>query len=87
MEYLSTLDASFLEADDADPHVSLAVGALAVVARPRPQLLSYADDLVVGIAADYDAASGVDELAIGIERAVARLARRASKDARSACSG
>ncbi len=32
MEYLSTLDASFLEAEDSDPHVSLAVGVLAVLA-------------------------------------------------------
>ena len=32
MEYLSTLDAGFLEAEDSDPHVSLAVGALAVLA-------------------------------------------------------
>ncbi|HUB54810.1 MAG TPA: hypothetical protein VMB04_06545 [Mycobacterium sp.] len=28
MEYLSTRDGGFLEAEDADPHVSLAVGAL-----------------------------------------------------------
>jgi Pyridoxamine 5'-phosphate oxidase len=33
MEYLPTLDASFLEAEDSDPHVSLAVGALAVLDR------------------------------------------------------
>jgi diacylglycerol O-acyltransferase / wax synthase len=35
--------------------------------------LSYADDLVFGIIADYDAAPDVDELAGVIERAVARL--------------
>lgn len=34
MEQLSTLDAGFLEAEDSDPHVSLAIGALAVLAGP-----------------------------------------------------
>jgi len=32
MEHLSTLDAGFLQAEDSDPHISLAVGALAVLA-------------------------------------------------------
>src|ERR1700757_4039006 len=41
MEYLSTLDAGFLEAEDADPHVSLAVGALAVLAGPTPEFASF----------------------------------------------
>jgi diacylglycerol O-acyltransferase / wax synthase len=36
MEYLSVLDATLLEAEDADPHVSLAVGALAVLGGPYP---------------------------------------------------
>ena len=36
--------------------------------------LSYADDLVFGIIADYDAAPEVGELAGGITRAVGRLA-------------
>ena len=36
-------------------------------------ILSYADDLVFGINADFDAAPDVDELASGIERAVASL--------------
>lgn len=35
MEYLSTLDAGFLEVEDSGPHVSLAVGALAVLEGPR----------------------------------------------------
>jgi WS/DGAT C-terminal domain len=131
MEYLSTLDAGFLEAEGAGPHVSLAVGALAVFAGPAPEfapfiaglgerlaevprfkqvlrthplrtaprrrlpilpialqvrtgiaILSYADELVFGITADYDAASDVDELATGIEHAAARLMKRSSKDAR-----
>ncbi|GAB7143181.1 wax ester/triacylglycerol synthase family O-acyltransferase [Mycobacterium riyadhense] len=37
-------------------------------------ILSYAEHLVFGITADYDGAPDVDELARGIERAVARLA-------------
>ncbi len=37
-------------------------------------ILSYADHLSFGITADYDAAPDVDELARGIERAVAHLA-------------
>ena len=36
-------------------------------------MLSYGDDLVFGITADYDAVPDVDELADGIERPVARL--------------
>ncbi len=36
-------------------------------------MLSYGDDLVFGITADYDAVPDVDELADGIERAVTRL--------------
>jgi diacylglycerol O-acyltransferase / wax synthase len=41
MEYLSALDAAFLEAEDADPHVSLAVGALAVLTGPMPEFDSF----------------------------------------------
>jgi diacylglycerol O-acyltransferase len=37
-------------------------------------ILSYAEDLVFGITADYDATPDVNELARGIEQAVARLA-------------
>lgn len=36
MEHLTTLDASFLQAEDSDPHVSLAVGSLSIVAGPPP---------------------------------------------------
>jgi hypothetical protein len=40
MEQLSTLDAGFLEAEDSDPHVSLAMGALAVPGpRPRQRIM------------------------------------------------
>jgi diacylglycerol O-acyltransferase / wax synthase len=37
MEQLTTLEASFLEAEDADRHLSLAIGALAVVDGPMPE--------------------------------------------------
>ena len=36
MEHLTGLDASFLEAEDSDPHVSLALGALSVMEGPLP---------------------------------------------------
>ncbi len=36
MDHLSTLDAGFLEAEDSDRHVSLAVGALSIVEGPMP---------------------------------------------------
>jgi hypothetical protein len=36
MEHLSALNAGFLEAEDADQHVSLAVGGLAVLEGPMP---------------------------------------------------
>jgi diacylglycerol O-acyltransferase / wax synthase len=45
MEYLSTLDASFLEAEDSDPHVSLAVGALAVLGGPMPEFALFVEGL------------------------------------------
>lgn len=46
MDHLSTLDAGFLEAEDSDRHVSLAVGALSIVAGPMPDF----DDLGASIA-------------------------------------
>jgi diacylglycerol O-acyltransferase / wax synthase len=57
---------------------------LALQVRTGIAILSYADELVFGITADYDTASDVDELATGIVRAAARLTQRASKDARQA---
>ena len=36
MEHLTTLDAGFLEAEDSDRHVSLAIGGLAVMEGPPP---------------------------------------------------
>src|SRR5579884_2171603 len=36
MEQLTALDAGFLEVEDADPHVSLAVGGVSIMAGPVP---------------------------------------------------
>jgi diacylglycerol O-acyltransferase / wax synthase len=46
MEHLSTLDAGFLEAEDSDRHVSLAVGGISVIEGPMPDY----DSLMAGIA-------------------------------------
>ena len=46
---------------------------IALQLRTGIAIVSYADELVFGITADYDAAPDVDELARGIEHAVARL--------------
>jgi diacylglycerol O-acyltransferase len=45
MEQLTVLDAGFLEAEDSDPHVSLAIGAIAVMAGPMPDFDSLAAEL------------------------------------------
>lgn len=37
MEQLTTMEASFLEAEDADRHLSLAIGALAIIDGPSPR--------------------------------------------------
>ncbi|KUI38915.1 diacylglycerol O-acyltransferase [Mycobacterium sp. IS-1496] len=39
-DHLTTLDAGFLEAEDADPHVSLAIGGVAVLDGPMPDFAS-----------------------------------------------
>lgn len=36
MEHLTALDAAFLEVEDSDPHVSLAVGAVSIMEGPAP---------------------------------------------------
>ena len=51
----------------------LPIPPIALRLRTGVAVLSYADDLVFGITADYDAAADVDELAKGIAMAVARL--------------
>jgi diacylglycerol O-acyltransferase len=51
----------------------LPIPPIALRLRTGVAVLSYADDLVFGITADYDAGADVEELAKGIEMAVARL--------------
>jgi diacylglycerol O-acyltransferase / wax synthase len=51
----------------------LPIPPIALRLRTGVAVLSYADDLVFGITADYDAGADVDELADGIKIAVARL--------------
>ena len=36
MEHLTALDATFLEVEDSDPHVSLAVGGVSIMEGPAP---------------------------------------------------
>jgi diacylglycerol O-acyltransferase / wax synthase len=51
----------------------LPIPPIALQLRIGIAILSYADDLVFGITADYDAGTDIDELADGIKIAVARL--------------
>jgi diacylglycerol O-acyltransferase len=50
MDQLSPLDAAFLEAEDADRHVSLALGAVAVLEGPMPAYDSVADSIATRVA-------------------------------------
>ena len=51
MEHLSPLDAIFLEAEDSDPHVSLAIAGLSIIEGPVPSydamVAAYADKVAV----------------------------------------
>lgn len=49
MERLTTLDTGFLEAENSDEHVSLAIGAVAVLAGPMPDRESLASTLATRI--------------------------------------
>ena len=52
MEHLTALDASFLQAEDSDPHVSLAVGGVSIVEGPPPEfgkLVSTFSDRLRGV--------------------------------------
>jgi diacylglycerol O-acyltransferase len=51
----------------------LPIPPIALQLRTGIAIVSYADELVFGITADYDATPDVDELARGIEQGVARL--------------
>jgi WS/DGAT/MGAT family acyltransferase len=55
------------------------VPPLAMQLRTAVAMLSYADDLFFGILADFDTVPDVDELARGIEVAVARLVTRSKR--------
>jgi len=46
MEQLSSLDAGFLQAEDSDPHVSLAIGGLSVLEGPAPDFDQLAETLI-----------------------------------------
>jgi diacylglycerol O-acyltransferase len=46
MDRLSPLDAIFLDAEDADPHVSMAIGSVAVLAGPAPSQDEFVATLV-----------------------------------------
>jgi diacylglycerol O-acyltransferase len=61
----------------------LPIPPIALQLRMGVAILSYADDLVFGITADYDSAPDVDELASGIERAVGRFAALSEDPGRS----
>jgi diacylglycerol O-acyltransferase len=56
----------------------LPIPPIALQLRTGIAILSYADDLVFGITADYDTGRDVDELARGIEQGVGRLLARTS---------
>lgn len=60
---------------------------IALGLRTGVAILSYADDLVFGITADFDAIPDVEVLADDIQRAVARLARTAELPTRRAPDG
>jgi len=55
----------------------LPVPPIALQLRTVISMLSYVDELVFGITADYDSTPDVEELASGIELGVARLVSRA----------
>lgn len=65
----------------------LPIPPLALQLRTGVAILSYADHLAFGIIGDYDAAPDVDELATGIEGAVARLAELSTGHWRSTPTG
>lgn len=65
----------------------LPIPPIALQLRTGIAMLSYADDLVFGITADYDAAPDLDELAEGIEQAVARLVTLSTSPRRSTPKG
>lgn len=57
----------------------LPIPPIGIQLRTAAAVLSYADELFFGILADFDAVPDIDELARGIEKAVARLLIRAKR--------
>lgn len=51
MEHLTALDAGFLEAEDSDRHISLAVGGLSIIEGPMPDFSALAAGIAERIAA------------------------------------
>lgn len=87
MDHLTTLDAGFLKAEDADPRVSLAIGGLAVIEGPPPEqdaLISVFAQRIQGCPRfgqrlrlhplDLGAPEWVDDPGFDIERHVRRAA-------------
>jgi diacylglycerol O-acyltransferase len=46
MDELSPLDTAFLDAEDADPHVSMAIASIAVIEGPAPGHAAFIDAVV-----------------------------------------
>lgn len=87
MDSLTTLDAGFLKAEDADPRVSMAIGGLAVIEGPAPDQSVLMPAFVERIGAcprfrqrlrlrpfDLGAPQWVDDLDFDIDRHVRRVA-------------
>jgi diacylglycerol O-acyltransferase len=87
MERLKVLGAAFLQAEDADPQVSLAIGALAVIAGPKPDYTSFVARLGERLAKvarlrqklhtvpfDLDAPFWVEDLAFAVSHHIRRAA-------------
>ncbi|MCV4608021.1 WSD1 family O-acyltransferase, partial [Escherichia coli] len=54
----------------------LPIPPIALQLRTGVAILSYADELVFGVTADYDATPDVDEIARGVTVAIAKLVER-----------
>ncbi|MCV7282606.1 wax ester/triacylglycerol synthase family O-acyltransferase [Mycolicibacterium flavescens] len=87
MEQLTILDAGFLQAEDSDPHVSLAIGAIAVLAGPMPDFAVLTAELAERITSvprftqvlrthplDLGAPEWVDDASLDISHHVRRAA-------------
>jgi diacylglycerol O-acyltransferase len=87
MDQLTSLDAGFLEAEDSDPNVSLAIGGIAVIEGPMPdddELLSILTQRLLSIPRfrqmlrtyplDFGAPRWIDSVALDISHHVRRAA-------------